>query len=47
MKSDFVKMLIICCVVLPLLACGVKPNDVDPPSDLKNDTFPNRYPSSK
>lgn len=33
--------------LLALTACGIKPNDVDPPSADKAPTFPREYPTSK
>jgi hypothetical protein len=30
--------------LLPLAACGKKPNQVDPPPTVEEDTFPRIYP---
>jgi len=50
MKTVFVKMLILVGVlglIAPISACGVKPNQVDPPEEVKDDLFPNRYPAEQ
>ncbi len=32
-------------LVVPLMACGKKPGQVDAPSGLERDTFPQTYPN--
>lgn len=32
------------CLILPLCACGKKPDMVDPPSGVVKDKFPRAYP---
>jgi len=36
--------LVILLALLPLAGCGKKPNQVDPPPGVENDTFPRPYP---
>lgn len=47
MKTVFIKLLILSALMLPVTACGVKPKQVDPPEEVKDDLFPNRYPADQ
>lgn len=38
-------MLLLALMLASLAACGIKPNDVDPPKGSENSTFPAQYPN--
>jgi len=40
----FAPMLALLLLCLGLVACGKKPSEVDPPTDVTNDQFPRIYP---
>ncbi len=38
-------MFLMAATLLTLTACGIKPNQVDPPKGAENSTFPAEYPN--